>query len=706
MDRTAIHDMTLQARSLLTGEIRELLEGVYGLYTDGHFERSSLLPAVQEIEEVRQTREALEKFLADEVNVGLKRPEAVEKLVKEVSFTHLNRLVAFKMMEARKLIRGTIDRYHDSNAFKFYLADEERAEDLAKYEAGTLPQNALGEGPRDTAYRHFLLWQCGQIAAEIKVLFDPDNLASRLFPRPRVLKALIDLLNESSLQEAWATSDETIGWVYQYFNEQEKAEVFDRIYKKKHKIRTEDIPAATQLFTPRWIVKWLVQNTLGRHWLQMHPDSRLAEQLDYLVPLGGLIPRVPLKPVREIEILDPACGTMHFGLVAFDLLVEMYKEELEKEGNSGWLATPSVRREADIPASIIENNLFGIDIDLRAVQLSALTLYLKAKSVNNQAVIRKSNLACADVLPLNGDRLSAFLEESGLTRPIYSRLIKGLWQRLQNVSLVGSLLRLEAGLDSVISQERQKVEAEQINPYLPGFEPEQFESEAGRQEFWEMMQIQIIQAFDEFARQQAAQGVDQTFFVGEAQKGLKTFDVMLRRYDIIFTNPPYMGGRNMNDAMREFLKSTYPDAKRDLYAAFIERCIEFLKEGGRLGMITQQSFMFISSYEKLREHIFNKMAIETMGHLGPRAFEEISGEKVNTVMFAMRSEIDFKRRQDAVGTYFRLVECEGQDKEVAFRRALRELKTKLPGLKGLWEGVQITKEDLDEARREMLGEYI
>ena len=123
-------------------------------------------------------------------------------------------------------------------------------------------------------------------------------------------------------------------------------------------------------------------------------------------------------------------------------------------------------------------------------------------------------------------------------------------------------------------------------------------------------------------------------------------------------------------------------------------------------MITQQSFMFISSYEKLREHIFNKMAIETMGHLGPRAFKEISGEKVNTVMFAIRSEPDFERRKEAVGTYFRLVEGEGQDKEVAFRRALRELKTKLPGLKGLWEGVQITKEDLDEARREMLGEYI
>src|SRR5690606_5799227 len=131
-----------------------------------------------------------------------------------------------------------------------------------------------------------------------------------------------------------------------------------------------DIPAATQLFTPRWIVEFLVQNTLGRTWIQMHPDSRLKERMHYLVPLAGDIPRQPLKPVAEITVLDPACGTMHFGLVAFDLLAEMYREELEHAGEPGWPAEPSVASEAEIPAAIVANNLFGIDIDLRAVQLA------------------------------------------------------------------------------------------------------------------------------------------------------------------------------------------------------------------------------------------------------------------------------------------------------------------------------------------------
>jgi hypothetical protein len=251
MDRAAIHDTTLKARDLLTNEAREVLQGVYGLASSGKFEPADKLPAVQELLKVKETRKRLEKFISDEEQAGMKRPEAVEKLVKEVAFTHLNRLVAFKMLESRKLIRGIIDRYQDSNEFKLYLADHD--EDYRLYQAGLLPQDAVGEGPRDTAYRHFILWQCAEMAREIKVLFDPENLPSKLFPRPRALKALLELLNDSILEEAWSR-EETIGWIYQYFNEDEKKEVFNRLYKKKQKIRPEDIPAATQLFTPRWYI--------------------------------------------------------------------------------------------------------------------------------------------------------------------------------------------------------------------------------------------------------------------------------------------------------------------------------------------------------------------------------------------------------------------------------------------------------------------
>lgn len=672
--RRLIHDLALDAREMLVREARDLLEGVYGLYADGRLDAPEHLPQVAADPEAAETYHRLARFVDDEARAGMPRPEAVEKLAKEVAFTHLNRLVAFKVMEARRLIRGTLDKGTASNGFKFYLADPEHVADLARYE----------RGEADDAYRHFLLWQAGQVARELRVLFDPDSLPSRLFPRPRALNKLIEMLNRPELAPLWQ-ADETIGWLYQFFNEREKASVFDRLYNAKQKLRRQDIPAATQLFTPNWIVRFLVQNTLGRLWVEMHPDTRLlgTQPLDYLVPLGRAdeSPSVPgddkrttqhaTRQVRDITLLDPACGGMHFGLVAFDLFAAMYQEELARAGEKGWPATPSVANEADIPAAILEHNIFGIDIDLRAVQLSALTLYLKAKSLNPKAQITGSNLACADVLPLNGARLGAFLREARFTRPVYERLIRALWERLRDVSQVGSLLRLEREMGALIAQERARYAETPLFAGLPG----EFEREAAEAEFWDLISAQIVQALDEFARQQAAAGADQTFFTGEAVKGLRLVELMLRDYDVVATNPPYSGKRNLNDLLAAYLDREYPDAKGDLYAAFIQRCGELVAPGGRLGMITQQSFMFLSSYEKLRGWLRERFAIETMAHVGPRAFAEISGEKVNTTVFTLRAEADPNGRENAEGTYFRLVNAgEGDGKRQAFEQALAALR--------------------------------
>ncbi|MGH7493129.1 MAG: BREX-1 system adenine-specific DNA-methyltransferase PglX [bacterium] len=675
MDRTAIHDITLQARELLFAETGELLEGIYGLHDDGRFEPLKNLPALSANTDLRHVRERLEDFFKDEAAAGLPRAEAVHKLVKEVAFTHLNRLVAFKMLEARKLVRGVIDRYHESNAFKFYLAEEAHAEDLKRYDAGTLPQNTLGEGPRDTAYRHFLLWQAGELAKELNVLFDPHNLTSQLFPRPRALRELIEMLNATELREAWAPgNEETIGWVYQFFNEAEKAEVFDRLYKQKKKIRREDIPAATQIFTPRWIVRFLIENTLGRCWVEMHPDSALAGKLEYLVPFSASN-TTPAKPVREIRLLDPACGTMHFGLVAFDLLVEMYREELQHAGEPGWPEKPSVAKPEDIPAAIIRHNLYGIDLDLRAVQLAALTLYLKAKVLNPKAQLVESHLASADIHMLDGDRLKTFLAEAGIKRPIYSRILTELQKRLHDADQLGSLLRLDEEIRALVEKERQRYEKEGRALDLFGWSDEQFESEAGRREFWDILEVQIGQALDHFARQMAEKGHDQSFFVGETTKGLRLLEVMANRYNVVVTNPPYMTNRNMNAVLGDYLKKNFPAAKRDLYTAFIQRCSEWLAEAGRLGMITQQSFMFISSYEALRKHLREHTAIETMCHVGPRAFEEVTGEKVNTTLFVLRREADEQRRQNALATYFRLVkELDAAAKQRRFEQAEARLR--------------------------------
>jgi len=606
------------------------------------------------------TYERLAHFLDDKTRAGLPRPEAVDRLVREVAFTHLNRLVAFKMMEARKLIRGALDKGLSANGFKFYLADHPDIYALAQH------------GDTDTAYRHFLLWQAGQVAQEVRVLFDPDSLASRLFPRPHALNALLTRLNHPDLADVWQ-ADETVGWLYQFFNEREKAAVFEALYRDKRKLRRQDIPAATQLFTPYWIVRLLVHNTLGRLWVQMHPDTRLleTEALDYLVPANDDLP--PQKPrlVKTIRLLDPACGAMHFGLVAFDLFAAMYQEELARAGEPGWPATPSVADAMDIPAAIIAHNIHGIDIDLRAVQLSALTLFLKAKSLNRQARITDSHLACADVLPLNGARLGAFLRDAHFSRPLYERLVRALWARLKTANTVGSLLRLEQEMERLTQAEQAEFARSPLFAGVSGH----FEREAASGDFWAGLDDDITLALDHFAREAAAHGDDQTFFTGEAVKGLRLLHLLRDRYDVVVTNPPYSGKRNLNDGLAAYLGEAYPDAKGDLYTAFIQRGTELLAEGGRLGMITQQSFMFLSSYERLRALLRATCAIETVAHTGPRAFAEISGEKVNTVVFALRQEADTTRREASVATYFRLVNApEGDGKRLAFEQTLAALR--------------------------------
>jgi len=393
----------------------------------------------------------------------------------------------------------------------------------------------------------------------VRVLFDPDALASRLCPRPKALRRLIDMLNAEELAAAWQPgNEETIGWVYQGFNEEEKKAVFSRLYKEKKKVRAKDIPAATQIFTPRWIVRFLVENTLGRMWVDMHPDSQLVTHLEYLVPLKGRR-EMELKSVRDIKLLDPACGTMHFGLVAFDLFVEMYREEMAHAGEPGWPEHPPVNSEDAIPAAIIASNIHGIDIDLRAVQLSALTLFLRAKTLNPKAKLTKSRLACADIHMLDGDRLGKFLEQTDLkSRPIYGRVLKALQGRLKDAEQLGSLLRLEQEITSLIEQERERYEREGRQPDLYGWGKEQFESEAGKEEFWKILEDQIIQELHDFAHDQAEQGYDDSFFAGETTKGLRLLELMAQRYDVVVTNPPYMSARKMNAKLKKLVTDEYP----------------------------------------------------------------------------------------------------------------------------------------------------
>lgn len=670
-----IHDFTLQARDLIETEISEQLEGIYGFLPDGTLKSTDAYPALAAISDARRTREMIEAYVIDESTGGVSAGESRKKLVREASFTWLNRFVAFRMMETRNLIRQTISKGLSSNAFLRWLTEPGREDEYALHEEGELPADVCGEGPRHRAYRHFILWQCGELSKEIRVLFDPDSLPSRLFPRPRAIASLIEMMNAPDLSEAWSPgNEETVGWVYQSFVSRELEAAFREVRESGKKFEASDIPSVTQLFTPRWIVRYLVENTLGQLWIDMHGDSQLSTHLQYIVPLESR-DGVAMKPAKEIRLLDPACGTMHFGLVAFDIFVMIYEEELEKAGQPGWPEVPSVDRREDIPASIIANNLHGIDIDVRAVQLSALTLYLKAKSLNAKVVLKEGRLACANVHMPDDIRLKEFLDKFKSQKAIFSRILTTLRERLGNSEQLGSLLRIERDITTLVQQEQQKYDREGWQPDLFGWSEECFDRDAHKKEFWDTIEHQIRQALDWFVKLNADKGMGQTFFSRETIKGLNLLDILSQSYDVVVTNPPYISGRKMNNRLKSLIAERYPMAKGDIYASFIQRCVELAGTQGRVGMLTMHSFMFISSYESLREWLRDRVVVHTMAHCGPGLFAVGNPGTLQTAAYVLTREPEQEKRDGHKGTYFRLVkELDCEAKRNRFETALSRLR--------------------------------
>ncbi len=680
----AVQTFTLAARHDLEREAGQQLEGLYGWLPDGTFAPPAGYPALQQLEEARTTREMLESYAAAEKDAGFDPTVARRKLVRETAFTWLNRFVAFRMMEERRLIKATVSRLAESNAYLFWLADDKDPAARQMHDQGETPVNAMGEGPRHTAYRRFLLWQCGELAREISVLFDPATLATRLCPRPPALKALVTAIDKESatpddpaaITNAWKQgNEETIGWVYQAFNAEELQAAFANAREQGQMFEPEDIPAVTQLFTIRWVVQFLIENTLGRLWIEMHPNSRMKASLAYFVPPEVATAR-PMKRVRDVTFLDPACGSMHFGLVAFDLFVEMYQEELENAGRPGWPETASVVTADDIPTSIVANNIHGIDLDMRAVQLSALTLLIKARNLNPRATFTDRNLACCNVETITGGRLDGMIRGAGFPQPIHERILRSMATRLKDSDNLGSLLRAERDLERLIEEERRRVD---LNAeILPGFgESDRLSMDApdARERFFASLADEIVERLDAFVRSSRESGRDDSHFVGEAAKGLRFLGLVQHHYDVVATNPPYLSSRKMNKRLATLLANEYPHSKGDLYAGFIQRCAELLDSNGFMGMLTMHSFMFISSYEDLRRDLRGNLSIQTLAHFGGGLFSVGNPGTLQTAAFVFRREPDDIRRNDNTAVYFRLVrERDAEAKRSVFDTALAALR--------------------------------
>jgi len=578
-------------RKLLEDEISKRL-AYYGVMADGSFLDLAKLPHLTS--EGWRTRQRIEQAIEKEMLGKLTKDEAVKRYIHHVGFTYLNRFAALRAMEVRGLLKKeTIVRRGK------YGGRSLRQRDIADSNPHLTPEQVLKES---------LIQAFQEVGEEIKVLFDMNNEYSLVFPETRACLEFIRLLTEEVTEEDWR-QDDVIGWIYQYFNSEARKE----FRKAKRKPRADDIPIINQFYTPDWIVKALVDNTLGRLWLEMHPDSKIKELCIYFVPLKDKPPEREIKRVRDIKVLDPACGSGHFLVYAFDVLYQMY---LEEEPDT----SPS-----EVPALILENNLFGVDIDLRSVQLAALSLYLKAKRCNPSLKVRGMNLVCADIRIADSERRLEFVNRFK-DDPALQQIFACLFDELEYTYEIGSLLNVRVPFERLF-QERVSETGRQARLSLPLTGQAKFGANglAGQTKFTfnkssesseapltlvipkERTIEQMMDELRSFEREAIdAQDMGSLLFVTEAEKSVGLLAVLSQKYDVVLMNPPY--GGDMPTKTKEYLRRHYPKTHHDYYAAFMEQVIDLTHQEGYVGALVSRTFMFLTWYRWIRENLLKRHA--------------------------------------------------------------------------------------------------
>ncbi|MFW1889146.1 BREX-1 system adenine-specific DNA-methyltransferase PglX [Acinetobacter johnsonii] len=562
-----------------------------------------------------------------------------EQTIDYIAYSWFNRLCAIRYMECKGLLdhgRRVLSSA-DGSAGLPQILEECLDIDLPGLDANRVAELKLDGNKDEELYRELLLAQCHVLNQVMPLLFEQVSDESELLLPDNLTKtdSLIRDLVSSIPEEDWSDV-QIIGWLYQFYISEKKDQVIGKV------VKSEDIPAATQLFTPNWIVKYLVQNSVGRLWMMAQPDSTLASNWEYYIQPAEQTDEVnaQLKQLIDVRIsedgdtlnpesitvLDPACGSGHILVEAYDCLKAIYLER-------GY-------RSRDIPRLILENNLYGIDIDTRAAQLSSFALLMKAREDDRRLFSNPPKLniiALQDSQPERLEALSQDLASTGLEKAD----LKELLDLFEHASTFGSLIQVPATLTKK----------------LPDLEDKLNTALASR---------------DIFAQQSAQEILP---LVQQAK-------LLAKQYDAVVANPPYMGGKGMNAALKDFAKKKFPDSKSDLFAMFIERGFNWCKDSGLNSMVTMQSWMFLSSYEAMREKLLQDRTIQTMAHLGARAFPEISGEVVQTTAFVMQG----KHLEGFKPVFFRLVNTEQNKKEIELKTGLNRFDStvqddfkKIPG---------------------------
>ncbi|WP_426698248.1 BREX-1 system adenine-specific DNA-methyltransferase PglX [Acinetobacter baumannii] len=562
-----------------------------------------------------------------------------EQTIDYIAYSWFNRLCAIRYMECKGLLdhgRRVLSSA-DGSAGLPQILEECLDIDLPGLDASRVAELKLDGNKDEELYREILLAQCHALNQVMPLLFEQVSDESELLLPDNLTKtdSLIRDLVSSIPEEDWSDV-QIIGWLYQFYISEKKDQVIGKV------VKSEDIPAATQLFTPNWIVKYLVQNSVGRLWMMAQPDSTLANNWEYYIQPAEQTDEVnaQLKQLIDVRIsedgdtlnpesitvLDPACGSGHILVEAYDCLKAIYLER-------GY-------RSRDIPRLILENNLYGIDIDTRAAQLASFALLMKAREDDRRLFSNPPKLNIVALQDSQPERLEAFSQDLASTG-IAQADLQELLDLFEHSSTFGSLIQIPAAFAHK----------------LPDLESK----------------LNTAAASGDIFSQQSAQEL--LPFVQQAM-------LLAKQYDAVIANPPYMGGKGMNTALKDFAKKKFPDSKSDLFAMFIERGFNWCKDNGFNSMVTMQSWMFLSSYEAMREKLLQYRTIQTMAHLGARAFPEISGEVVQTTAFVMQG----KHLDGFKPVFFRLVDTAQDSKEIELKAGLNRFDStvqddfkKIPG---------------------------
>ena len=627
MNKTAIKNFAIWARNKLIADVSYDAR-LIGITEDGiakplpqsfggtqFFDIGTAEPYSISGEAVRQRDKLIEVIQQKEKDTDYKT--AYQYVIEEVAYTWFNRLIAIRFMEVNDYLPSHI-RVLSSESGKLepdlvttpfdaelpFTAEEEAQIFQLKQD------NKL-----DEVFRILFLKQCNALNEILPALFEKTKnytellLSLSVIDQDGVVYHLIHDIPEDDFNIERGGQVEIIGWLYQYYNTEPKAAAF----AKNGKITKEEIPAVTQLFTPDWIVRYMVENSLGRLWVEGHPECGLKENWKYYLEEAQQEPEVQAKLAEirkeyaalnpeDIKLIDPCMGSGHILVYAFDVLMQIY----ESAGYS----------QRDAAKSILENNIYGLDIDDRAYQLAYFAVMMKARQYNRR-ILNGENTCHVYAIQESNSINRAHLKYFGagmddIEKNAAKMQMEGLLDTLTDAKEYGSILNVESYNWDLL---RRFVAAEDTDGQI---------------------------SMDSVGVEDTAEQLNRLIDIGET---------MARKYWVTCTNPPYANTGSLGAKVNSFVKKNYQDSKADLYSVFIERCAQMIVHGGYQAMITQHSWMFLTSFQKLRKKMMHTDTI-SMAHLGARAFEEIGGEVVQTTAFVRRNS----SISDYYGTYCRLVE--------------------------------------------------